>query len=75
MNEWMSEWVIEWASEQATDRTNKRTKERVLAKLVGRPDAGESELYSLLFEKVGKDQARLQAIKEWVQSSFELLLL
>lgn len=37
---------------------------QVLAKLVGRPDAGESELYSLVFEKVGKDQARLQAIKE-----------
>ncbi|KAM7438042.1 hypothetical protein ABFA07_012446 [Porites harrisoni] len=37
---------------------------QVLAKLVGRPDAGESELYSLVFEKVGKDQARLQAIKD-----------
>ena len=37
---------------------------QVLAKLVGRPDAGESELYSLVFEKVGKDQARLQPIKE-----------
>ena len=37
---------------------------QVLAKLVGRPDAGESELYSLVFEKVGKDQGRLQAIKE-----------
>ena len=60
----MSERLSERASEQATERTNKRTKERVLAKLVGRPDAGESELYSLLFEKVGKDQARLQAIKE-----------
>ena len=60
----MSERLSERASEEATERTNKRTKERVLAKLVGRPDAGESELYSLLFEKVGKDQARLQAIKE-----------
>ena len=60
----MSERLSERASEQATERTNKRTKERVLAKLVGRPDAGESELYSLVFEKVGKDQARLQAIKE-----------
>lgn len=37
---------------------------QVLAKLVGRPEASDSELYSLVFEKVGKDQARMQAIKD-----------
>ena len=35
-----------------------------MAKLVGRPAAGESELHSLVFEKVRKDSARFQAVKE-----------
>ncbi|XP_027057225.1 alpha-aminoadipic semialdehyde synthase, mitochondrial-like isoform X1 [Pocillopora damicornis] len=37
---------------------------QVLAKLVGKPDASDSELYSVVFEKVGKDPARMQAIKD-----------
>ena len=37
---------------------------QVLAKLVGKPDASDSELHSVVFEKVGKDPARMQAIKE-----------
>ena len=37
---------------------------QVLAKLVGKPDASDSELHSVVFEKVSKDPARMQAIKE-----------
>ncbi|XP_022801173.1 alpha-aminoadipic semialdehyde synthase, mitochondrial-like [Stylophora pistillata] len=37
---------------------------QVLAKLVGKPDASDSELHSVVFEKVGKDPARMQAIKD-----------
>ncbi|XP_015770010.1 PREDICTED: alpha-aminoadipic semialdehyde synthase, mitochondrial-like [Acropora digitifera] len=37
---------------------------KVLAKLVGRPNAGDSELHSVVFDLVGKDLARMQAIKD-----------
>ncbi|XP_068758907.1 alpha-aminoadipic semialdehyde synthase, mitochondrial-like [Montipora capricornis] len=37
---------------------------KVLAKLVGRPDAGDSELQSVVFDLVGKDSVRMQAIKD-----------
>ncbi|KXJ12709.1 alpha-aminoadipic semialdehyde synthase, mitochondrial [Exaiptasia diaphana] len=36
----------------------------LLATIMGRPDAGLSELTSLVYEKVGRDDAKLQAIKE-----------
>lgn len=40
---------------------------------MGKPDASDSELYSVVFEKVGKDPARMQAIKEYVHI-FSLIL-
>ena len=40
------------------------TKKTLVAKLLGRPDAGISELNGLVFEKLGRSEESLNAIKE-----------